>query len=105
MSPDQIAYIASAGIAWLWAGSQIKLAIHELRSPDTSWWRVNAAQWLVVKAVFITYIGVAAWESIPDHDAMVYLFLISHLIAFLHWLRLPSPAKTDPLYLTKGDDV
>jgi hypothetical protein len=98
MHPEQIAYLASILIAWCWALSQIKLAIRELHDEDISWWRINAAQWITVKAVFITYVGIYAWDDIPANDGMVYVFVASHLCVFIHWLRLPSPSKTDPLY-------
>jgi hypothetical protein len=99
MHPEQAAYLVSIGIAWCWALSQLVLAIRELRGPTPSWWRVNAAQWITVKAIFISYVGVYAWADIPQNDGMVYLFVASHLVVFIHWLRLPSPAKADAIYL------
>ena len=98
MAPEQVAYLLVVGIAWAWSLSQVALAVRELNHwPPT--WRVNAAQWITVKAFFFSMIGVLTWDDIPDYPWLVYLVAVSHLVAFVHWLRLPSPEKVDSIYL------
>ena len=98
MTPAQLAYVLSIGIAWVWALSQINLARKELGHWPPRW-RVNVAQWMTVKAFFFTVLGVIAWEDIPHYGWLVAIFVVSHLFAFVQWVRLPTPAKTDAHYL------
>lgn len=105
MGPEQLAYLISAAVTWIWAISQLRIAMWELWHWPPQWrWRATAAQWMLAKAVFISYVGVATWGVIPEHAPIVYLFAGSHVVAFVHWLRLPSPAKTDPVYLPEGGE-
>ena len=94
---SQLAYLLIVAIAWCWAVSQIRLALHELRWPPS--WRVNAAQWITVKAFFFSAVGWLAWDDIPTYSWIVYIIAVSHLIVFVHWTRLPSPAKAEAVYL------
>ena len=101
MTIEQIAYTISVVIAWVWALSQIRIALTEIGHWPPRW-RVTAAQWMTAKAIFFTYLGFAVWTEIPDNDGIVYLFAASELWAFVHWLTLPSPEKVDSIYLKES---
>lgn len=94
----EIAYAVLNFVAWVWAISQLRVAI--IRGTR---WRWVTTGWMVAKASFFTVAGSLWWFNWFDEtvfSAAIYALTIAHVIAFIEWLRVPeaepmpeSPAK------------
>lgn len=91
----QLAYAVIVAVAWAWAISQVKI-LRDTRDP----WHVMVALWMVSKAVFFTFAGMAWWIG----ELYYNLFLVAlvmlaatHLVTFTGWLRQSErPEPIDP---------
>jgi hypothetical protein len=90
----EVAYGILAFVAWVWALSQLRAA---LIKPTE--WRVVTVLWMATKAGFFTYAGSIWWTNELNTTALkyaVYTLAITHVIAFIAWLRIP-PERTQVL--------
>jgi hypothetical protein len=93
----QTAYVAMCLVAWIWGFSQARYALRGgLCWPPP--WRATAAVWLLTKAGFLTYVGVAAWDDMAaaPHVFVVVVMALVHLWAFAQWVRLPDGDSVTP---------
>lgn len=82
------AYAVLAFVAWFWGFSQV-LWFWRHKTP----WRFTTMLLMVAKAAFFTFVGSVFWFDWFDpnaHAVAIYSFAAVELVAFLHWLLLPS---------------
>lgn len=84
----EVAYAVLVFVAWVWALSQLRVAI--VRGTR---WRWVTVMWMTAKASFFTVIGSIWWFNWLDTgvlSAAIYALTIAHVIAFIEWLRVPD---------------
>lgn len=93
----ELAYIAVALIAWIWAVSQMIWFFRKRTG-----WRFSTALWMLAKAGYFSFVGSVFWFDWFDervHAIVVWSFFLFKSEAFIHWLFLDedSSEKNAPL--------
>jgi hypothetical protein len=93
-----LAHLVLAFVAWVWALSQIKAAVQEvrgIRDPDETWlervWRLATALWMTTKASYFTFVGTVWWFDrfvLREYEIAIYVLATVHVIAFVPWLLI-----------------
>jgi hypothetical protein len=110
-----IAHLVLATVAWIWALSQIRAAIQELRgvrNPDETTlervWRLATALWMTTKASYFTFVASVWWFDrfvLHEYEVAIYFLATVHVIAFVPWLLLRRRADRIPSVPPRPQDA
>lgn len=114
MSLVHYEYIWILVVAWAWGLSQVVHAATgewvrpwpPSRSVQWMLWRITAATWMLVKAIFLSYVAYYTWDDMPGHEEMIGVLAFIHFAAFVQWVLLPSerrPVAEPPVLVTSKE--